>query len=176
MNSTIQEYLDSLRGKRIAVIGIGVSNTPLIKMLLRAGLSVTACDKKERKDFDGLIEELESLGAEVRLGPDYMDGLDQDIIFRTPGLRPDATPLLAARERGSIITSEMEVFFQVCPCEIIAVTGSDGKTTTTTIISELLKKPGITSTWAATSASPCWRRPPTWSRTTWWCWSCPPSS
>ena len=91
MNSTIQEYLDSLRGKRIAVIGIGVSNTPLIKMLLRAGLSVTACDKKERKDFDGLIEELESLGAEVRLGPDYMDGLDQDIIFRTPGLRPDVT-------------------------------------------------------------------------------------
>lgn len=142
MNSTIQEYLDSLRGKRIAVIGIGVSNTPLIKMLLRAGLSVTACDKKERKDFDGLIEELESLGAEVRLGPDYMDGLDQDIIFRTPGLRPDVTPLLAARERGSVITSEMEVFFQVCPCEIIAVTGSDGKTTTTTIISELLKKAG----------------------------------
>ena len=142
MNSTIQEYLDSLQGKRIAVIGIGVSNTPLIKMLLRAGLSVTACDKKEREDFDGLIEELESLGAEVRLGPDYMDGLDQDIIFRTPGLRPDATPLLAARERGSVITSEMEVFFQVCPCEIIAVTGSDGKTTTTTIISELLKKAG----------------------------------
>ena len=84
----------------------------------------------------------ESLGAELRLGPDYLDGLDHDVIFRTPGLRPDVPQLLAARERGSTITSEMEVFFQVCPCKTIAVTGSDGKTTTTTIIAELLKAAG----------------------------------
>lgn len=142
MDSTIQEYLDGLRDKRVAVIGIGVSNTPLIKMLLRADIAVTACDRNPREAFGGLIEELESLGAEVRLGPDYLEGLDQDVIFRTPGLRPDVPQLRAARERGSLVTSEMEVFFQVCPCEIIGVTGSDGKTTTTTIIAELLKKGG----------------------------------
>ena len=144
MGSTIQEYLASLRGKRVAVLGIGVSNTPLIKMLLRADVEVTACDKRQREDFGGQAEELESLGAELRLGPDYLDGLDHDVIFRTPGLRPDVPQLLAARERGSTITSEMEVFFQVCPCPIIAVTGSDGKTTTTTIIAELLRAAGHT--------------------------------
>lgn len=143
MNSTIQEYLDALRGKRVAVIGIGVSNTPLIKMLLRADVDVTACDKKDREDdFGGVLEELESLGAKLRLGPTYLEGLDHDIIFRTPGLRPDVPPLLAACERGSTLTSEMEVFFDVCPCPIVAVTGSDGKTTTTTIIAELLKRAG----------------------------------
>lgn len=144
MNATIQEYLEQLRGKRVAVIGIGVSNTPLIKMLLRADIAVTACDKSPRESFDGLIEALESLGANVCLGTDYLDHLKgYDIIFRTPGLRPDVPQLKAAREQGSIVTSEMEVFFQVCPCEIIAVTGSDGKTTTTTIIAELLKKAGL---------------------------------
>ena len=142
MRCTIQEYLASLEGKRIAVIGIGVSNTPLIKMLLRADLAVTACDKRGREEFAGQAEELESLGAELRLGPDYLEDLDHDVIFRTPGLRPDVPQLLAAKERGSVITSEMEVFFEVCPCRMIAVTGSDGKTTTTTIISELLKAAG----------------------------------
>lgn len=144
MSSTIQEYLESLHGRRVAVIGIGVSNTPLIKMLLRSGVNVTACDKNPREEFGGTIEELESLGAEVHLGADYLDHLEgHDIVFRTPGLRPDVPQLEVARERGSVITSEMEIFFQVCPCEIIAVTGSDGKTTTTTIIAELLKKSGL---------------------------------
>lgn len=100
MGSTIQEYLASLRGKRVAVLGIGVSNTPLIKMLLRADVEVTACDKRQREDFGGQAEELESLGAELRLGPDYLDGLDHDVIFRTPGLRPDVPQLLAAGNGG----------------------------------------------------------------------------
>ena len=139
---TIQEYLASLKGKRVAVLGIGVSNTPLIRMLLRAGICVTACDKNQREEFGGLAEELESLGAELRLGQDYLDGLDHDVIFRTPGLRPDLPQLVEARAKGSVITSEMEVFFETCPCKIIGVTGSDGKTTTTTIIAELLKAAG----------------------------------
>lgn len=144
MAITLQEYLDSLQGKRVAVIGIGVSNTPLIKTLLKAGISVTACDKAPRENFGPLAEELESLGAELHLGETYLDGLDQDIIFRSPGIRPDIPPFLAAMEKGSILTSEMEVFFKVCPCKIIAVTGSDGKTTTTTLISEMLKNAGYT--------------------------------
>ena len=143
MKTAIQEYLDTLKGKKVAVLGIGVSNTPLIHMLLQAGAKVTACDKRGRQEFDGKIETLENLGAIVYLGEDYLDHLaGQDMIFRTPGLRPDLPQISAAVAEGSLLTSEMEVFFQVCPCPIIAVTGSDGKTTTTTIIAELLKAEG----------------------------------
>ena len=116
MRSTIQEFLASLKGKRVAVIGIGVSNTPLIHMLLRAGISVTACDKNDRLQFGEVAEELESLGATLQLGEDYLQNLDQDIIFRTPGMRPDHPVLMKAAANGSVITSEMEVFFDVCPC------------------------------------------------------------
>ena len=85
---TIQEYLAGLKGKRVAVIGIGVSNTPLIKMLLRSGIKVTACDKRSQEDLGGVAEELESLGARLYLGEDYLKHLDHDVIFRTPVLRP----------------------------------------------------------------------------------------
>ena len=141
---TLQEYIASLRGRTVAVIGIGVSNTPLLRLLLREGIAVTACDRSDRAKLGALAEELEAAGAVLRPGDGYLQDLDQDVIFRTPGLRPDAPELKAARARGSVITSEMEVFFQVCPCPIIAVTGSDGKTTTTTIIAELLKAAGRT--------------------------------
>lgn len=140
----LTEYLDSLQGKTVAIIGIGVSNTPLIKLLLKRGIAVTACDKAGREQFgnDTLLNELEAMGAVLKLGEGYLDGLDQDIIFRSPGIRPDIPAFEAARARGSLITSEMEVFFQVCPCKKIAVTGSDGKTTTTTIIAKLLERAG----------------------------------
>ena len=141
---TLREYLDAIRHKTVAVVGIGVSNEPLIRLLLQEGVAVTACDKRTREQLGQLADELESLGARLQLGPDYLEGLDQDIIFRTPGLRPDVSQLAKAVAGGSELTSEMEVFFRVCPCPIIAVTGSDGKTTTTTIIAELLKKAGNT--------------------------------
>ena len=141
---TLQEYIASLRGGTVAVIGIGVSNTPLLRLLLREGIAVTACDRSDRAKLGALAEELEAAGAVLRLGDGYLQNLFQDVIFRTPGLRPDVPELEAARARGSVITSEMEVFFQVCPCPIIAVTGSDGKTTTTTIIAELLRAAGHT--------------------------------
>ena len=139
-----EAYLNSLQGKTVAVIGIGVSNQPLIRLLREHGISVTACDKKSREALGAVAEELESNGVTLRLGKDYLDHLTEDVIFRTPGMRPDLPQLTAAVERGSVLTSEMEVFFEVCPCEMIAVTGSDGKTTTTTIISELLKAAGKT--------------------------------
>ena len=142
--SAINEYLQTLQGKRIAVIGMGVSNTPLIRLLGQQGIAVTACDRRTRQELGALADELEGLGVQLRLGADYLEGLTQDIIFRTPGLRPDVPQLAEAVAQGSVLTSEMEVFFQVCPCPIIAVTGSDGKTTTTTIIAELLKKAGYT--------------------------------
>ena len=141
---TFPEYLDSIHSKTVAVIGIGVSNRPLIEALAKSGIRVTACDKKDRGALGEYGTHLEALGVQLQLGPDYLKNLRQDIIFRTPGLRPDVPELLEARAHGSQITSEMEVFFQVCPCPIIAVTGSDGKTTTTTIIAELLRHAGKT--------------------------------
>ena len=140
----LNEYLDSLKGKRVAVIGIGVSNTPLIELLLGYGISVTACDAKERSAFGDLVDRLEKWGCELKLGKDYLKDLNHDVIFRSPGIRPDIPEFLAAMEHGSQITSEMEVFFDVCPCHMISVTGSDGKTTTTTIIAEMLKAAGKT--------------------------------
>lgn len=139
---TIQEYLQSLQGKRVAVIGVGVSNTPLIRLLRGADIDVTVCDKKDKAALGTLADELEAEGCRLHLGKDYLEGLDQDVVFRTPGLHPRY--LEAARRRGSQITSEMEVFFAVCPCPIIGITGSDGKTTTTTIIAGLLRTAGKT--------------------------------
>ena len=141
---TFSEYLDSIHEKTVAVIGIGVSNRPLIEALARAGVAVTVCDKKSREDLGEYGNRLEVMGVRLHLGPDYLKGLRQDIIFRTPGMRPDVPELLEAATHGSEITSEMEVFFRVCPCPIIGVTGSDGKTTTTTIIAELLRRAGRT--------------------------------
>ena len=142
--STIAEYLESLRGKSVAVIGMGVSNTPLIRMMLRAGLKVTVCDKSPRERVEELAAELESLGAKFQLGEEYLDKLYRfDVIFRTPGLSPNHPELVKAAEKGREITSEMELFFRLCPCKIFGVTGSDGKTTTTTLISEFLKEAGF---------------------------------
>lgn len=141
---TIQEYLSSLRGKTAAVLGIGVSNTSLIELLCRNGVQVIACDKKSREDLGERAKQLEALGAHLQLGEGYLDDLRADVVFRTPGMRPDVPALLEAKARGSIVTSEMEIFFEVCPCTIIGVTGSDGKTTTTSIIAEMLRAAGKT--------------------------------
>lgn len=143
MNSALREYFDSMKGKRVAVIGLGVSNKPLVDGLLDAGVPVTVCDKRRREAFDGLIEALERRGVTAALGPDYLEHLDgADVIFRTPGLRPDVPQIARAVAAGAVLTSEMEAFLDLCPCRIIAVTGSDGKTTTTTIIAGLLKAAG----------------------------------
>ncbi len=143
MRSALEEYLERLKGKRAAVLGIGVSNRPLIELLSSAGISVTACDRQERESFGGYIEKLEARGVVCRLGADYLEHLEgMDLIFRTPGLRPDLPQIQKAVESGAELTSEMEVFFSVCPCRILAVTGSDGKTTTTSIIAGLLQGAG----------------------------------
>ncbi len=139
-----EEYFTSLRGKSIAVLGLGVSNRPLVRLLLEFGCDVTGCDKTARENLDAEVLALESAGCKLRLGDSYLDHLQADLVFRTPGMHPGKPELVALREKGAQITSEMEVFFQLCPCQIIAVTGSDGKTTTTTLISEMLKAAGKT--------------------------------
>ena len=142
MNVMVDQYFRSLCGKRVAVLGIGVSNRPLIRMLLQYGIQVTACDKTPRENLDSEVLELEQAGAILKVGPDYLNDLTTDVVFRTPGMHPNLPALQALRQQGAIVTSEMEAFFHVCPCPILAVTGSDGKTTTTTLIAEILKHAG----------------------------------
>ena len=136
---TIDEKLKQFQNKRIAVLGLGVSNRPLVKLLLSAGCTVTGCDRVAREKLDAEVLELEKLGCTLSLGDTYLDNVEADVLFRTPGMHPGHPAIEALRSRGAMVTSEMEVFFEVCPCPILAVTGSDGKTTTTTLIAEMLK-------------------------------------
>ncbi len=137
-------YFDRLKEKKVLVLGLGVSNRPLVRLLLRHGIDVTGCDRTPREQLDEDVLELERLGCRLRLGEEYLSELQGDVAFRTPGLHPSRPELLALREKGCVVTSEMEAFFEVCPCPIIAVTGSDGKTTTTTLIAEILRRAGHT--------------------------------
>ena len=139
---TIEEFKSKITGKKAAVVGIGVSNLPLIDFLLSCDAEVVACDKKAREEFANTAEVLESKGVILKLGADYLSDIDADVIFKSPGIRPDIPEFEEARKKGAVVTSEMELFFELCPCEKIAVTGSDGKTTTTTLIGEMLKKQG----------------------------------
>ena len=142
MNDRVDAYFERLRGKRAVVLGIGVSNRPLIRMLLEYGAEVTACDKTPREKLDEEVLALERLGARLHVGDDYLEGLEADVVFRTPGMRPDLPQIRRLTEGGAQLTSEMEAFFDVCPCTRIAVTGSDGKTTTTTLIAKILEHAG----------------------------------
>ena len=135
-------FLAGLKGKKIAMCGIGVSNTPLIKTFIGAGATVFALDRREREAIGEVAGKIEALGAILRLGPDYMKNLDVDIIFRTPGMNFNSDELVQARGRGIAVTSEMEVFLDVCPGTVFAVTGSDGKTTTSTLIAKMLETSG----------------------------------
>ena len=139
-----ERYFNSLQGKKIAVLGLGVSNRPLVRLLLEFGCDVTGCDKTPREKLDEEVLLLEREGCRLRVGEGYLDGVEADVVFRTPGMHPGNPAIEALRRRGAEITSEMEVFFEVAPCFFVAVTGSDGKTTTTTLIAEMLKAEGKT--------------------------------
>ena len=144
MNSAFEEYFAGLKGKKIAVLGLGVSNRPLVRLLLEYGCDVVGCDRTPREKLDPEVLELEKLGCRLHVGDGYLEGVEAELLFRTPGMHPNNPAIEALRSRGAAVTSEMEVFFEVCPCTILAVTGSDGKTTTTTLISEMLKAAGKT--------------------------------
>lgn len=142
MDSKVERFFNEMNGKRVAFCGIGGSNLPLIDIFKKKGAVVLACDRRTKEKLGFVAEQLQKKGVELRLGDAYLQNLDADIIFRTPGMKFDMPELQEARARGAAVTSEMEVFFDLCPCKIFAVTGSDGKTTTTTIISEMLKAEG----------------------------------
>ncbi len=141
---TVKEYFEGLQGKRVCVIGLGISNRPLVKMLLAHGIPVECRDRTPREKLLPEALELERQGAVLTLGEDYLENIQADVVFRTPGLNAFCPQLMALRKKGTVVTSEMEAFFEVCPCTIFGVTGSDGKTTTTTLIAKLLEMSGKT--------------------------------
>ena len=144
MNQLLEEKIAAWRHRTIVVLGLGVSNRPLVRLLLENGCRVIGCDRTPREKLDAEVLDLEVKGAELRVGDGYLDNLPADLVFRTPGMHPNTPALTALRQRGAEITSEMEIFFEVCPCTLLAVTGSDGKTTTTTLIGKMLQAAGKT--------------------------------
>ena len=145
MTEKVKEYIASLRGKKIAFVGMGVANAPSALFLARHGLQVYACDSRDESYIGKkTCEELRACGVQFSLGKDYLRILpEMDIIFRSNGILPFQNPWIGeCIERGQTVTSEMEEFFHYCPAKIIGITGSNGKTTTTTLIYEMLKKAG----------------------------------
>ena len=141
---TIQEFKEMAKGMKIAVVGIGVSNLPLVRMLNECGAKLCIHDKRTKEQLGELYDELCEMGAETVLGEGHLDKIADgtQMVFKTPGVRFDALALIEAAQNGAVISSEMELFFDVCPAKIIAVTGSDGKTTTTSLIYDMLKRAG----------------------------------
>lgn len=143
MNRKLEEWKQSLFHKKVCVVGIGISHLPLIDYLVSLGAEVTACDAKTAEQLGETGRILAEKGVRLQLGEGYLSNLAGDVIFKTPGLRPDVPPLADAAAHGITVTSEMETFLELCPAHITAVTGSDGKTTTTTLIYRLLSAAGF---------------------------------
>jgi UDP-N-acetylmuramoylalanine--D-glutamate ligase len=136
------EYAKTFKDKKVGFIGLGVSNTPILRLLMQAG---AVCSVRDMKALPP--EEAETLtreGVAIQCGETYLEGIDEEYLFLSPAVRSDLPKLAEAKERGTVLTNEMEEFFRLCPCPIIAVTGSDGKTTTTTLIAKLLEAEGKT--------------------------------
>lgn len=147
MSEDFNKFKEFIIGKNVAVVGIGVSNRPLINFLVKLGAQVTAFDKKTKEELGDVVETFESKGVKLELGENYLEGLTGfDVVFKTPSMRIDSDALVKVKNEGAYITSEMEEFVRYTKGKVYAVTGSDGKTTTTTIISKLLEKEGY-KTW-----------------------------
>ncbi|HHW32427.1 MAG TPA: UDP-N-acetylmuramoyl-L-alanine--D-glutamate ligase [Clostridiaceae bacterium] len=144
MNNKLAEFKNQIKDKKVAILGIGISNTPLAKYLNSIGVKdITVFDRADRNKLEPTLKNLEGLNIRYSLGENYLDQLKGfDIIFKTPVVRFDIPELVRERERGAVITSEMEVFLELCPAQVFGVTGSDGKTTTTTLIYNILKQKG----------------------------------
>ncbi len=140
-NEKLIEFNQYLSGRKVAVIGLGVSNLPLIDYLYELKAHVTVFDKTDVKDLNRtVIRKITNYGMGMSFGENYLEELvGFDIIFRSPSCLPTTPELIAEAQRGAIITTEIEMVIELCPGKVIGITGSDGKTTTTTLISEILK-------------------------------------
>ncbi|MBR5286620.1 MAG: UDP-N-acetylmuramoyl-L-alanine--D-glutamate ligase [Clostridia bacterium] len=137
----LKEYASSYKEKTVGFVGMGVSNLPVIRLFAKNGAICIVRDKNDLSERD-FYPELVGLGVNFICGENYLDNINETLLFLSPAVRPDLTGVNKARENGTRVTSEMEEFFRLCPCKKIAVTGSDGKTTTTTLIAKLLEAQG----------------------------------
>lgn len=147
MKKNFEEFKEFIKNKNVAVVGIGVSNIPLINFLVKLGAKVTAFDKKTEEELGSIAEEFKANGVKLELGENYLNNLTGfEVVFKTPSMRIDCDALVKVKEEGAYITSEMEEFVRYCKGKVYGLTGSDGKTTTTTIVSKLLMAEGY-KTW-----------------------------
>jgi len=137
-------FKEFVKNKKVAVAGVGVSNLPLVEFFSRLGAKVVCCDRKTADKFDRkTMEILKNKCEEIHLGEDYLEHFSGcDIILRSPGIRFDRPEFVKAVSEGAVLTGEIELFLALCPAKTIGITGSDGKTTTTTLIYEMLKQSG----------------------------------
>jgi len=141
MNKKLEEFNNKLKTSNIAIIGLGVSNVPLLYYLHDLGCNVTVFNTK--KLDEELILKIEECGYEYYIGEDVLSNLSgYDIIFRSPSVLPTRSEIVKAKEEGSYITSEVREVLNLCPCKVVGITGSDGKTTTTTLINLVLEANG----------------------------------
>lgn len=143
MNEKLENFKKELVGKRIDVIGLGISNISVISYLLSLNIDINIYVRDENENSKEKLSEefLNNKKLHLNFGSTYLDGLDKaDYIFRSPGIKPFLPQIENAVRNGSILTSEIEQVVNLAPCKIIGITGSAGKTTTTTLVSEFLKK------------------------------------
>ena len=137
---TVELVKNKIKDARSAVLGFGVSNIPLVEILIECGNDITVHDKNDFSKLDERAVEFKKRGVKFITGENYLEKIDADIIFRSPGIRPDYERIERAIQNGAELTSEMELFLELTPAHVFAVTGSDGKTTTTTVAYKLLEK------------------------------------
>ncbi len=138
----LKEYSSEYKNKCVGFVGMGVSNLPVIRLFIEAGAKCIVRDKNDLSGRD-FYAELKEKGVIFIVGENYLDNICENLLFLSPAVRPDLEGIEKARKNGTRVTSEMEEFFRLCPCKTIAVTGSDGKTTTTTLIAKLLQAQGF---------------------------------
>lgn len=147
MKKDFSEFKSFIKEKNVAVVGIGVSNIPLIHFLVSLEAKVTAFDKKTEEELGEVSVDFKNKGVKLELGEKYLNKLTGfDVVFKTPSMRIDCDALVRVKDEGAYITSEMEEFVRYCKGKVYGITGSDGKTTTTTIVSKLLEGQGY-KTW-----------------------------
>ena len=146
VNEKLEEFEKYIKFRKVAIIGLGVSNIPLIDYLHEKKANVTVFDNKEIQDIPKeIMDKITEYAFSFSIGKNYLSKLvGFDIIIRSPSCLPTVPELEKEEERGAILTTEVDLFMKMCPCKIIGITGSDGKTTTTTLISEIIKQAGNT--------------------------------
>ena len=144
VNEKLQEFERYIYNKKVALIGLGISNIPLIDYFADKGAKVTVFDKKNIDEIDkNILDKITARCINFSFGEHNLVNLvGFDLILRSPTCRPDCPELKAESIRGAIITSEIELVLELCPGKVIGVTGSDGKTTTSSLIYEILKEKG----------------------------------